>query len=102
MRVSNRKQPESPDFDQALDEVEKIIARIESGEIGLEQSITEYERGAALLRLCRERLMRAEQKVKDLTAQLHPDPAAGEPPRAGDVPEGGGDEGPERDNDMPF
>jgi exodeoxyribonuclease VII small subunit len=73
VRVSTSKPAEAPDFDRALEEIEAIIARIESGEIGLEQSIAEYERGAALLRSCRERLTKAEQKVRTLTAQLQAD-----------------------------
>ncbi len=71
--MSANKPAEAPDFDRALEEIEAIIARIESGEIGLEQSIAEYERGAALLRLCRDRLTKAEQKVRTLTAQLQAD-----------------------------
>lgn len=61
------------DFDRALEQVEEIIRRIEAGEIGLEASIAEYERGVGLLRTCRERLLKAEQRVKDLSAQLQAD-----------------------------
>ena len=81
--MSARPQPDpSPalDFDRALGEVEKIIERIESGQIGLEQSIAEYERGAGLLRQCRDRLVRAEQKVKDLTDQLRAEAASAPAP----------------------
>ena len=62
-----------------MGEVEKIIESIESGQIGLEQSIAEYERGAALLRQCRDRLVKAEQKVKDLTEQLRAEAASASP-----------------------
>jgi exodeoxyribonuclease VII small subunit len=87
-----------PAFDEALEQVEQIIARIESGEIGLEKSIAEYERGAALIRACRETLQRAEQRIKDLTARMQaeagsptpgPEPEVGE----GDESPGDGDEG---------
>lgn len=57
-------------FEEALEQVEAIIERIESGEVGLERSIAEYERGVALVRRCREVLERAEQRVQDLTAQM--------------------------------
>jgi exodeoxyribonuclease VII small subunit len=57
-------------FEQAVAELEAIIARIESGEIGLETSIQEYERGVALVKRCREMLERVEQRVVDLTAQM--------------------------------
>jgi exodeoxyribonuclease VII small subunit len=65
-----------PTFEQAVQALEHIIERIESGEIGLEQSIAEYERGVALIRRCREVLDRAEQRVEELTAQMQ----AGAPP----------------------
>lgn len=51
-------------------QLEEIIERIESGQIGLEKSITEYERGTALVRRCREVLERAEQRVEELTSQM--------------------------------
>lgn len=69
--------PEPADFDKSLEQVEGIIRRIESGEIGLEASIAEYEKGVGLLRACRERLQLAEQRVKDLTAQLQADVGSG-------------------------
>jgi exodeoxyribonuclease VII small subunit len=62
--------PGSPNFEAAVAEVEAIIERIERGEIGLEQSVAEYERGSRLLKACRDRLALAEQRVKDLTEQM--------------------------------
>jgi len=58
-----------PKFEEALGEIEAIIERIESGEVGLEESIGEYERGAGLIRRCREILERAEQRIEELTAE---------------------------------
>lgn len=55
-------------FEQAVERLEAIIARIESGEVGLEQSIREYEHGVALLKRCRGILETAEQRVEELTA----------------------------------
>ncbi len=54
-------------FEQAVERLEAIIGRIESGEIGLEQSIREYEHGVALLKRCRAILEQAEQRVEELT-----------------------------------
>ena len=59
------------DFERAVEQVEKIIEKIESGEIGLEASIAEYERGVALIRRCRQVLERAEQRVDELTGQMN-------------------------------
>lgn len=64
------------DFERAVEQVEKIIEKIESGEIGLEASITEYERGVALIRRCRQVLERAEQRVDELTGQMNALPSA--------------------------
>lgn len=57
-------------FEEALSQLESIIERIEAGEIGLEQSLLEYERGVALLKRCREVLTRAEQRVQELDKDL--------------------------------
>lgn len=60
----------SPAFDDAMTQVEAIVARIESGEVGLEQSLAEYETGVQLLKQCRDILQRVEQKIEDLTGQM--------------------------------
>jgi len=54
-------------FEKAMEALESITDRIESGEIGLEQSLTEYERGMKLIARCREILDRAEHRVVELT-----------------------------------
>jgi exodeoxyribonuclease VII small subunit len=54
-------------FEQAQAELEGLIARIESGQIGLEESMAAHERGIALLRHCRGILDKAEQTFTDLT-----------------------------------
>jgi exodeoxyribonuclease VII small subunit len=64
------------DFERAVEQVEKIIERIESGQIGLEASIAEYERGVGLIRRCRQVLERAEQRVDELTGQMNASPPA--------------------------
>jgi len=69
-------------YEQAVEELETIIERIESGEIGLEDSIRQYERGAVLLKRCREILGRAEQRIERLDAESLADAGAG--PDAGD------------------
>ena len=54
------------DFESALAEQEKIVAQMESGKLGLEDSLTAYGRGAELLNFCREAISRAEQQVQVL------------------------------------
>lgn len=62
-------------FEQAVERLEQIIDRIESGETGLEASLKEYESGMELLRHCRAILARAEQKVQELTPEITPEEA---------------------------
>lgn len=71
-------------FETALAQIEAIIERIESGQVGLEESIAEYERGVTLIAHCRGKLDAARQKVEDLTRKLQqPDAETDE----GDSPE---------------
>ena len=47
-------------------ELESLVARLESGDMPLEQLLTGYQRGAALLQFCRERLQAVEDQIKVL------------------------------------
>jgi exodeoxyribonuclease VII small subunit len=67
------------DFESAVAQIEKIIERIESGEIGLEESIAQYETGVNLIRRCRQVLDRAEQRVEELTGQMQEEAARSQP-----------------------
>jgi exodeoxyribonuclease VII small subunit len=78
-------------FEQALANLEAIIDRIESGNVGLEQAIGEYERGVALIRRCKDILQKAEQRVDELNRQ-----AAGLDRAGGNAGNGGGGGEPER------
>jgi len=55
-----------PNFEEALKQLEEIAERIEQGKIGLEESISEYEQGMALVKQCREILANAEHKIQQL------------------------------------
>jgi exodeoxyribonuclease VII small subunit len=50
-------------FEAALQELEQVVARLESGAVALEESIAIYARGAELRRHCEEKLKAAEEKV---------------------------------------
>ena len=54
-------------YEQAVEELESLIDRIESGEAGLEDSLDQYERGVALLKRCRAIISKAEQRLEELT-----------------------------------
>jgi exodeoxyribonuclease VII small subunit len=53
----------SPDFEKSLAELEQIVARMEQGELPLDESLKQFERGVALTRSCQAALQQAEQKV---------------------------------------
>ena len=53
-------------FEQALAELERIVAELESGQAPLERSIEMYERGAALKAHCEKRLEAARLRVEKI------------------------------------
>jgi exodeoxyribonuclease VII small subunit len=53
-------------FESALAQLEQIVAKLESGDVALEESIRIYERGAALKAHCERRLREAELKVEKI------------------------------------
>ena len=57
-------------FEQALAELEKIVARMESGDLSLEQSLAAHKRGLELARFCQQRLETAQQQVKVLEGDI--------------------------------
>lgn len=54
-------------YEQAVSELEEIIAGIEAGEIDLEESLKKYEYGMKLIRHCQMILDRAEQTIQKLS-----------------------------------
>lgn len=53
-------------FEQALSRLDEIVAAMESGEIGIEESITRYEEAMQLAAQCRAIIDRAEQRIKQI------------------------------------
>ncbi len=53
-------------FEEALKQLETVAEQIEDGHIGLEESITKYEEGMALVKQCRQILAKAEQRIQRL------------------------------------
>lgn len=54
------------DFEGAMRELEELVDRMEQGDLSLEQSLKDFERGVALTRTCQQALQEAEQKVQIL------------------------------------
>jgi exodeoxyribonuclease VII small subunit len=53
-------------FEAALAELERIVATLEKGQVGLEESIAIYERGAALKAHCEAKLKSAQAKIEKI------------------------------------
>jgi exodeoxyribonuclease VII small subunit len=54
------------DFEHSLAELESIVARLEQGELSLDESLQQFERGVGLTRICQSALDQAEQKIEIL------------------------------------
>lgn len=54
-------------FETALKELEDIVARMEQGDLPLEDSLKLFERGTRLTRQCSDQLKQAELRVKELS-----------------------------------
>lgn len=55
---------EQPTFEAALAELQRIVADLENGSVGLEESLARFERGVALLKTCYATLEQAEQRIE--------------------------------------
>jgi exodeoxyribonuclease VII small subunit len=55
---------DAPTFEESVAQLEKIVAAIESGQIGLEDSLKKYEEGMELVKKCRGILDKAEKRIE--------------------------------------
>ena len=58
---------DEPAFEACLAELQDVVRALEEGSLGLDESISRFERGISLLRSCYKALERAEQKIELLT-----------------------------------
>ena len=77
-RVMMDKQDEKKkkSFEETLAELEKIVAQVEQGKIGLEESIAKYEEGMKLIKHCRGVLDTAEKKIETISKEASEKPQA--------------------------
>jgi exodeoxyribonuclease VII small subunit len=64
------KPPQELTFEAALAELEKIVTRMESGELSLEQALATHKRGLELARFCQQQLEAAREQVKILEGEV--------------------------------
>lgn len=60
-------EPAEPRFEASLAALEAVVAKLESGELELEQALAAFEEGVALARRCSNRLEAAELRIQKLT-----------------------------------
>ena len=58
---------ENMNFEEALQELENIINKLEAGEVPLDETITLYERGSELKKYCEKKLQSAEEKIQRIS-----------------------------------
>lgn len=66
-------------FEQAMQELEQVVSRLERGDVALDESIALYERGALLKKRCEEKLKEAEEKVHAITLDTEGNPTGSRP-----------------------
>jgi exodeoxyribonuclease VII small subunit len=61
---------QSPSFEEAMAELEQLVAQMEAGELPLEASVAAYKRGSELVKFCAGQLDRVESQVKVLEGDM--------------------------------
>jgi exodeoxyribonuclease VII small subunit len=56
-------------FEQAIKELTSIVEKIEQGEIPLQDSLAQYEKGMALIKHCRTILAKAEKRIETISKE---------------------------------
>jgi exodeoxyribonuclease VII small subunit len=65
-KTKDSKDAETPDLEKSLAELELIVEKLEAGDLTLDESLKQFERGVQLTRQCQTALRTAEQKVEIL------------------------------------
>jgi exodeoxyribonuclease VII small subunit len=56
-------------FEQAIDQLNQIVSRIEQGQVPLQESLEQYEKGMTLIQHCRGILQDAEKRIEQISAK---------------------------------
>ena len=70
--MANKKQKDNIDklgFEEAIKELTNIVGRIEQGQIPLQDSLEQYEKGMALIKQCRAILQKAEERIEKISKE---------------------------------
>lgn len=58
-------------FEKSIQELEEIVSLLEKGDLSLDESLKQFEKGVSLARMCQEKLTNAEQKIEILANPLN-------------------------------
>jgi len=61
-------------FEQAINQLKAIVDRIEQGQIPLQDSLEQYEKGMALIKHCRDILQKAQKRIEKISKEEPPEP----------------------------
>ena len=67
MSKKNEAEAPAPKFEDAMEQLEEIVRTLEAGDVPLEESLSAFERGVALVRLLQARLDAVQEKIEELT-----------------------------------
>ena len=56
-------------FEDAIGQLEQIVSKIETGDVSLEASLDQYEKGMALIKHCKGILQKAEKKIEKIAEE---------------------------------
>ena len=68
-RKPNKKNEAEAPFENLMEQIEGLVDRLEEGELSLEESLTHYEKGVALVRQAQTRLDQFDQRLEQLTEE---------------------------------
>ncbi len=69
MRDFMENNQQSVSFEQAINELEEIIKKLEEGRLPLEEAVISFERGTELKKICEEKLKNAQLKIEMLNSE---------------------------------
>jgi exodeoxyribonuclease VII small subunit len=61
-------------FEEAIKELTDIVGKIEQGQIPLQDSLLQYEKGMSLIKHCRTILQKAEKRIEKITKESEDEP----------------------------
>ncbi len=71
MPKSKDKEQSGPSFEELSGELESIVAKLEAGDLSLDESLALFQRGTELAKKCTEMLDKAELRIKELAPQAN-------------------------------